>query len=123
MTPVRPCLFWFSANKFTYAPHECPLTQVGKMGKGLSDSIATSTSILAPVRDSLTREITLVLLLLCCCANAIPLAQFYPYGSEAGDKGLFRNDDGSSLVINLTTSFPFFNRDHSTLFVSQYASI
>ena len=87
------------------------------MGKGLADSIATGTSIFALVRDGLARETTLVLVFL-CCANAIPLAQFYPYGSEAGDKGLFRNDDGSSLVINLTTSFPFFNRDHSTLFVS-----
>ena len=67
--------------------------------------------------------LALVAVLLLYRVKAIPLAEFYPFGNALGDKGLFRNDDGSSLVLNLTTSFPFFNRDHLTLFVSSHICV
>ena len=50
--------------------------------------------------------------------SAIPLIDFYPYGIDQGDLFLYPNDDGSTLAINLTVSFPFFGRDYSTIFVS-----
>ena len=55
--------------------------------------------------------------------TAIPLADFYPFGDGTGDTALPQTDDGSSPEIDLSTSFPFFNKSHSTLFVSGVAYI
>ena len=49
---------------------------------------------------------------------AIPLAEFYPFGSEAGDSSLAANDDGSSGSITLSFSFPFFGTDYRMVYVS-----
>ena len=35
-------------------------------------------------------------------SNAVPLSDFYPYGSEAGDEFLVRSDDLSSKPLNHT---------------------
>ena len=48
----------------------------------------------------------------------IPLEDFYPFGNGARDQEVFPNDDGSSLPIRLTVSFPFFDVDRDTVFVS-----
>ena len=66
--------------------------------------------------------VKLVLLVEVLCLSltnvtGIPLASFYPYGSTAGDTLLPPSDDGSSPAINLNIPFPFFDTDHSTLFV------
>ena len=65
---------------------------------------------------------------LCACLTAlprmvyaIPLSEFYPYGSGVGDAVLQRNDDGVSSAISLDGSgFRYFGNSHSSLFVSFY---
>ena len=49
--------------------------------------------------------------------SAVPL-QFYSFGRDYGDELLESSDDGSTEEIQLTVSFPFFDRDHDSLFVS-----
>ena len=59
-------------------------------------------------------------LLLACSHRilAVPLANFYSFGSAARDLSLARTDDGSSPSISLQGTFPFFDKQHSTVFVS-----
>ena len=52
------------------------------------------------------------------CATAIPLGDFYPFGFAVSDTVIPANDDGSSPTVFLTEPFPFFDEEHSTLFVS-----
>ena len=63
-------------------------------------------------------NLLLLLLLGSQRATAIPLGDFYPFGSEAGDTSLPSNDDGSSPPITLELPFRFFDEDFSTFFVS-----
>lgn len=51
-------------------------------------------------------------------ARCIPLDEFFPFGSDAGDSELPSNDDGSTGPISLTLPFPFFASTHTMLFVS-----
>ena len=66
----------------------------------------------------------MVLLLLIFCVllttdvAAIPLRDFYPYGSEAGDTLLPRIDDVSSHPIAIPSGFTFFGKSFSTIYVS-----
>ena len=54
-----------------------------------------------------------------CMVYAIPLDQFYPYGTSAGDDVLPRNDDGVSGAIPLGNSgFRYYGSIHSSIFVS-----
>ena len=48
----------------------------------------------------------------------IELENFYPYGPWNGDSTLPTNDDGSSGLVNIGFSFPFFDVEHTSLFVS-----
>ena len=48
----------------------------------------------------------------------IELGDFYPYGPENGDTLIPSNDDGSSGLVNIAVSFPFFDRNHRSLYVS-----
>ena len=48
----------------------------------------------------------------------IPLEDFYNFGVVHGDEKLPQNDDGSSEEIELSVSFPFFDKDYRSLFVS-----
>ena len=41
----------------------------------------------------------------------------YPFGAEAGDRFLPRNDDGF-LLVNLSVVFPYFDEGETYLFVS-----
>lgn len=50
----------------------------------------------------------------------IPLVDFYPFGSEAGDSSLPSNDDGSSGSITLSFTFPFFGTDYRMVYVRIY---
>ena len=61
-----------------------------------------------------------ILLILSTCGSrvsAIPLADFYPFGSVAGDSVLGPTDDGSSEVIELGRGFPFFQQVYLTMVV------
>ena len=49
--------------------------------------------------------------------SAVPL-QFYSFGSAYGGNLLESTDDGSTEEIRLTVSFPFFDKEHDSLFVS-----
>ena len=51
------------------------------------------------------------------CVSGIPLANFYTFGTAAGDFSLGANDDGSSPAISLNVPFPFFDTLHSTVYV------
>ena len=62
-------------------------------------------------------EIGIVALLL-GFVSAVPLENFYPYGAEYGDQSLPGNDDGSTEEIMLSVSFPFFDANYDSLFVS-----
>lgn len=48
----------------------------------------------------------------------IELNDFFPYGPSHGDNSVPTNDDGSSGLVNIAFSFPFFDEEHSSLFVS-----
>ena len=48
----------------------------------------------------------------------IPLMNFYPFGSTAGDTALPPNDDGSSVPIVLSMPYPFFDENRAMVFVS-----
>lgn len=48
----------------------------------------------------------------------VPLSEFYPYGVSEGDTALPSNDDGSSGVIPISIQFPYFDRNHDSLYVS-----
>ena len=51
-------------------------------------------------------------------SDAIVLPNFYPFGQSEGDQLVPTNDDGSSGTIPISISFPFFERNHNSLFVS-----
>ena len=66
----------------------------------------------------------------CLILNILPVAlalvelkDFYPYGRNEGDAIVPRNDDGSSGIIDISFPFPFFDRDHNFLYVSNAISI
>ena len=48
----------------------------------------------------------------------IPLMNFYPFGSTAGDTALFPNDDESSAPLTLSMPYPFFDENRAMVFVS-----
>ena len=46
------------------------------------------------------------------------LPNFYPFGTNEGDKVVPPNDDGSSGIVQISTAFPFFDQNHRSLYVS-----
>ena len=48
----------------------------------------------------------------------IELENFYPYGPWNGDSTVPTNDDGSTGLVNIGFPFPFFDVEHTSLFVS-----
>jgi hypothetical protein len=65
---------------------------------------------------SVTLCLTVSILLLHYSA-AIPVGEFYPFGENTGDQSLPRGDDNID-TINLSTTFPFFDTNYTTLHVS-----
>ena len=57
----------------------------------------------------------IVLLTLGGLTTAIPLGDFYPFGTTANDSSLPPNDDDFSAPIILNRPFPFFGSRHTTL--------
>uniref|UniRef100_A0A914WTJ7 VWFA domain-containing protein n=1 Tax=Plectus sambesii TaxID=2011161 RepID=A0A914WTJ7_9BILA len=57
------------------------------------------------------------------CFAAVPLSQFFPYGSGAGDVFVPRSDDGSSPQVAISTPFYFFNFTHTNLWVNVNGAI
>lgn len=51
---------------------------------------------------------------------SVPLSDFYPYGTGEGDSVLPANDDDSSGEIGISILFPYFDRNHGSLFVSNH---
>ena len=49
--------------------------------------------------------------------SAIPESDFYPFGLASGDTELAANDDGSTPEVTVSTLFPFFSRQHGSLWV------
>ena len=62
-------------------------------------------------------EKVLLLAIIFADVAALPLGDFYSFGSEAGDAALSRNDDGSSPSIPLPNGFPFYGLMYNELFV------
>ena len=52
---------------------------------------------------------------------SVRLSGFYPYGVSNGDTVLPAGDDDHSGSISISTPFPYFNRNHNSLYVSKYA--
>ncbi len=64
------------------------------------------------------------LLSLASLSLAIPRDEFYSFGPDAGDTAVSPNDDGSSPQISLQFgAFPYFDVQHTTLYVSNYIRI
>lgn len=53
-------------------------------------------------------------------ALGLTLNDLYPFGDQAGDTAVIKNDDGGSPEIFISTLFPFFNHQHTKLIVSNY---
>jgi len=66
-------------------------------------------------------KVLVVLFLRIMPCLTVPLSDFYPYGVSEGDTALPANDDGSSGEISISILFPYFDRNHDSLFVSKYA--
>ena len=52
------------------------------------------------------------------CLLGLKTEDFYPYGDEMGDGLVPRNDD-SSIAVQLSVIFPFFDRGENNLYVSE----
>lgn len=63
-------------------------------------------------------KVLLALVLHITSCLPVPLNEFYPYGVSEGDTALPANDDGSSGEIDISILFPYFDRNHDSLFVS-----
>ena len=66
-----------------------------------------------------------LLLVVACAAAVLPslaVPDLYRFGEGNGDTLLFPNDDGSSPAVSLRLPFPFFDEEHSQLFVRKPAS-
>uniref|UniRef100_A0A5F8H4Y3 Sushi, nidogen and EGF-like domain-containing protein 1 n=1 Tax=Monodelphis domestica TaxID=13616 RepID=A0A5F8H4Y3_MONDO len=48
----------------------------------------------------------------------VPLADFYPFGSEVGDAVTPKQDDGGSGLLPINVQFPFFGAGHTGLYVN-----
>ena len=59
-----------------------------------------------------------LVLLLCCKAIAVPLADFYQFGSDVGDTELPRDDDNSSPSIELPHPLTVLGTSYNVTFVS-----
>ena len=57
-------------------------------------------------------------LLLCCKAIAVPLADFYQFGSDVGNTELPRDDDDDSSPIGLLHPLTVFGTSYNVTFVS-----
>ena len=53
----------------------------------------------------------------------VPFGDFYPYGVIEGDTAVPTTDDGSSGAIPISVSFPYFNQNHHSVFVSKHGLI
>ena len=54
----------------------------------------------------------------CNFLESYKLPNFYPFGTNEGDKVVPRNDDGSSGIVQISTAFPYFDQNHRSLYVS-----
>lgn len=62
----------------------------------------------------------LALLLHITSCFSVPLGEFYPYGVDQGDSVVPRDDDNSSGEIRISVLFPYFDRNHDSLYVSDF---
>ena len=56
-------------------------------------------------------------ILLLYCSAAAPIERFYPFGANTADQRLPPNDD-ETYATSLSTVFPFFDVNYTTLYVS-----
>ncbi|XP_062581789.1 protein mesh-like [Saccostrea cucullata] len=60
----------------------------------------------------------IAVLFLLSVPGCLGIVEFYPFGSNAGDRAVSKNDDGSSPEIPISTRFPFFNHQHDHLIIN-----
>ena len=74
----------------------------------------------------MVKSVTLCLevsLLLLHYSAAIPVEKFYPFGnSSTADQSLPRDDDATNMTV-LSTTFPFFDTNYTTLHVGGQINI
>lgn len=51
--------------------------------------------------------------------GSVPMSEFFSFGEDVNDTMLHPNDDGSSPVQNISTTFEFFSVHRKQLFVSR----
>lgn len=65
-----------------------------------------------------------IIILYCLIVNqysfGLTVSDLYPYGPQNGDRETARLDDGGSGQIDLNSTFKFFGRNYTKLFVSIY---
>ncbi|XP_073244634.1 uncharacterized protein [Porites lutea] len=72
------------------------------------------------MREMLLQHLKLfvgIVQLITACSS-LSMSEFYPYGVGNGDTELPANDDGSSGEIPISILFPYFDRNHDSLFVN-----
>ena len=65
----------------------------------------------------MVKSVTLCLevsLLLLHYSAAIPVEKFYPFGESTADQSLLPGDDNTNMTV-LSTTFPFFDTNYTTL--------
>ncbi|XP_076123118.1 sushi, nidogen and EGF-like domain-containing protein 1 isoform X2 [Alosa pseudoharengus] len=62
--------------------------------------------------------LSLTLIMVAMSGSTSALDIFYPFGSAAGDTDAGRSDDGSSPLIPLRRSFPYFGRTYQQIYVN-----
>lgn len=85
----------------------------------LYPGVAISAQFVQRMKSALSSvQLTLFALSQLSILEALVLPNFYTFGQSEGDQLVPTNDDGSSGTIPISIPFPFFDRNHNSLFVS-----
>ncbi|KAL5012553.1 hypothetical protein ScPMuIL_011104 [Solemya velum] len=66
----------------------------------------------------LIQIVAFITVLLCEECTSLSNSDLFPYNSSFGDDTTVNKDDGGSGLIELTTAFPYFNKDFRTLYIN-----
>lgn len=66
----------------------------------------------------MNRKFIILIIFLATGLSCLQINEFYPFNSEALDNILFKNDDEFVGPITISTTFPFFQKSYSSLFLN-----
>lgn len=67
--------------------------------------------------------VEVILLMILFNGQLVSLSIMFPFGSIVHDLKLVPNDDGSSPEIPILTTFPYFDKNYNSLFVSSHRDV